>query len=53
MSTVGAPPNAPRGDREQCMAAANAELAEVSDHLEAQLREQHPELFDQRGRLKQ
>ena len=53
VSEVGAPTKAPERNRRQCIAAANAELTEVGDHLEAQLREQHPELFDHRGRLKQ
>ena len=53
MSEGGAPTMATARDRRRCIAAAMAELAGVSDHLEAQLRERHPELFDRRGRLKQ
>lgn len=53
MSEGGAQTMATARDRRRCIAAATAELAEVSDHLEAQLRERHPELFDHRGRLKQ
>jgi hypothetical protein len=53
LSEGGARTMATARDRDRCIAAATAELAGVSDHLEAQLRERHPELFDRRGRLKQ
>lgn len=41
-----------RRAREEAMAAAYAELDEVTERLTRELRQRHPELFDARGRLR-
>jgi hypothetical protein len=41
-----------RGERQQRMREADAELREVSARLQAALRTHHPELFDPNGRLR-
>lgn len=46
-------PSAQGSDHRQHITAVNAELDDVGDRLEARLREQHPELFDAHGCLKQ